>query len=186
LICAGDNDSRDRAWCRDGARASRPLFAAHLSVVLLLAATPACVIPVAPDFQDPVGSKNSPPYIYASDPFAGSTVSDPNTISVTPADADLTDQLHIRWIADYMTRNQRFIDFDDTPPNNGQERRFPVGPSFDCSQQVVALPSHVIMVVVADQDFAPGALDWTETKGGSTPAIRTWTFVPTTTCGMLQ
>ena len=66
-------------------------------LLLLLAAslTPACIIPVGPEFQDPPGVANSPPYAISPDPPAGTVTANPTVVfSVTPVDADLLKDVH--------------------------------------------------------------------------------------------
>src|SRR5207302_72257 len=63
-----------------------------------------CVIPVAPQFDDP--EQNYPPYIVSSDPGEGSIFTpgatpDDRDIAVTLADQNLNDHLFVRWIFDY-------------------------------------------------------------------------------------
>src|SRR5690348_6386739 len=72
---------------------------------LLLAAS-GCVIPVAPQFDDP--EPNFPPFVISSDPGEGEIVTpgqaqDNSTraITVRLGDHNLSDRLYVRWLVDY-------------------------------------------------------------------------------------
>jgi hypothetical protein len=78
----------------------------HISLVLLagLTVTSACVVPVAPQFDDP--EPNFPPFVVSSDPGVGEiityTADAPNrAIMVIVGDNNLGDSLFVRWLIDY-------------------------------------------------------------------------------------
>ncbi len=75
----------------------------------LLSPMLACVIPAAPDFQDPVSSPNVAPWLHDPSPAFGQVVSVPATeanaegypISVSVTELNVGDVLRARWIINY-------------------------------------------------------------------------------------
>ncbi|MES1207262.1 MAG: hypothetical protein ABUS79_15100 [Pseudomonadota bacterium] len=63
----------------------------------------ACVIPVAPEFKDPLAASNSPPAIISADPDFGRVVSvAPSlTFRISVVDLNVNDALYVRWVVDY-------------------------------------------------------------------------------------
>jgi hypothetical protein len=186
LRCPDDNDRR-RAPGRS--RAAAALFHARLLLpfgsLFSLAAVPACVIPLAPDFQDPVASPGGPPYFYSSDPLPGATVTMANnTFTVTPADPNINATLYLRWIANYPSTNGDADDVqDNTIEPNGQVVR-PTTDStkytFDCLQVLLDGTQWSIAAALSDLPFKPNNFaDPTVNTEGTTVAIRTWTLVQT-------
>jgi hypothetical protein len=124
----------------------------------------ACVLPIAPEFQDPPSSANIAPAILDATPALGSIVTATNPSSVPSftvfaSDMNVGDTLRVRWIADFppFTANTRVLaERTFTQPDDS------VTP--DCVVNNLAkIPQHQIMVVVADGDFA-SALDLTKLK----------------------
>src|SRR3954470_19920657 len=73
-------------------------------LLLLLVASPmsACIIPAGPEFQDPPGVPDSPPFRWTESPPVGTTVvSATPTFSVTPGDYNLDDPIYVKWIIDF-------------------------------------------------------------------------------------
>jgi hypothetical protein len=132
-----------------------------LAAVLLLGG---CVVPVAPEFQDPPASQNYAPYILDSDPALGAiataTTTTDVTFNVTVSDPNVGDALTVRWILDYPpysanTRAQQ----DETlaPATDGQvhERTLPPFRPDCVLSSLAKIPSHQVMVVVSDRGFLP-------------------------------
>src|SRR5436190_13153829 len=74
------------------------------NLLLLLVASPmaACIIPAGPEFQDPAGAPDSPPYLWTESPDEGTTVvSGTPTFSVTPGDPNVTDKIFVKWITEF-------------------------------------------------------------------------------------
>jgi len=73
--------------------------------------TSACIIPLGPDFQDPVAEPNDPPFFESASPDFGSIVTPPATspltFAVTLTDPNVGDDLYIEWQADYPGVNHR-------------------------------------------------------------------------------
>jgi hypothetical protein len=159
--------------------------------ICLISAMSACVLPIAPEFQDPPASPNFSPQILSASPDIGSIVTAPSpttipTFIVTVTDPNFGDTLHVRWLADYppSTANTRTLTRDQTfPPNsnggavNGSSMVIP-----NCNADNLArIPQHQIMMVVGDRMFddsppPQGMLpDLTKLQGtDGLKAIATW------------
>jgi hypothetical protein len=93
-----------------------------LLLLLVASTTSACIIPVGPEFQDPPGVPDSPPFLWMESPDEGTTlVSATATFSVTPGDYNLGDTIFVKWITDFppfvpnnVTREQTT---DPLPPS---------------------------------------------------------------------
>jgi hypothetical protein len=125
---------------------------------LVLSLMSACVLPLAPDFQDPPASANYAPFFFNVEPPIGSVVQT-NSFLVTVSDPNVGDDLTVRWIADFPphTDNTRVLlthlvshSADGTPLVHDDM----VMP--DCVIDSLAkIQRHQIMVVVADRGFLP-------------------------------
>jgi hypothetical protein len=78
----------------------KPLFGVALASITVSA----CVIPIAPQFDDP--ETNSPPFISDSSPGEGVIITPgqaatPSIITVTLGDLNVSDLLFVRWLVDY-------------------------------------------------------------------------------------
>src|SRR5436190_2240679 len=98
---------------------ARPLAKLDQRFVLLLFAaslSPACIIPVGPDFQDPPGIPNGRPVITNTDPLFGTEVLATDVpmeamFEITVIDSN-NDPLYVRWVADFppLTHETRTFD----------------------------------------------------------------------------
>lgn len=132
-----------------------------LPVAALLAVASGCVIPIAPEFEDP--EVNYPPYVVRTDPRAGEIITPPPgeqaEIEVTLGDPNVRDPLYVRWVFDYPKYDPSVSrlaqEFTLPPaPNGGQERgRFRIAPS--CSVHGIALGAspHRLMMIASDRPF---------------------------------
>jgi hypothetical protein len=120
----------------------------------------ACVLPIGPDFQDPLSSPNYAPYFVDTLPLAGSIVTATSTVPqfrVTVQDPNGGDDLQVRWIADYppFTDNTRVI--LTTPilhAASGVSQPQDAFVTPNCTIDSLAkIPSHQLYVVVADRPF---------------------------------
>jgi len=134
-------------------------FACKAAPVLLLSASPACVIPVVPEFKDPPEAKNRPPQIVTVNPALGDTVTrrDPTfTIKFNDPNGD---KLFVRWIADYppFGPNRRFItgilEFPPSADGTPLDAQSSVGVSCGEPGLVSTISLHKIMAIVADRPF---------------------------------
>lgn len=126
-----DNDVRaEAAQPQRGPQGTRPRRLAHsllFPVVLLtlISSMSACVVPVAPNFHDPVGAPNVPPYIEGAIPDIGSLVSPGGQVQVTVTDQNVGDTLYYQWVLDYPPLN---------PSITRKQGVFPILPSADGTQ----------------------------------------------------
>jgi hypothetical protein len=136
----------------------------------LVAAMSACVLPIAPEFQDPPAAANYAPQILDSDPPLGSllvrTSTNVPTFRVTVSDPNVGDDLHVRFLADFppKTTNTRTLTADHVVTHKADGTRLnddvSVVPGCD-TFNLSNIPVHQIMVIVADRKYldappAPG------------------------------
>jgi hypothetical protein len=139
-----------------------PVLASAALVAASSAVVPAgCVIPLAPEFQDPPVAPNYPPYLVDTDPYRDTPVlgsNDPTLvpIDVTVADPNLDQNLYARWVADYpeyvaaLTR-QLGADLVLTPTKDGSPR---IDRHFvDCRRFAQGMTSHRLAFIVSDRQF---------------------------------
>jgi hypothetical protein len=157
--------------------AARVLRLAHLllslarypTTILALCSMSACVLPIAPDFQDPLSSPNYSPFIISSSPPAGSIVTGmpttTTTFRVTVSDPNVGDDLHIRWLVDYPPLSPTITRIvPDTTISHSADGQPIVQDAFEpigCSQQLLSptLNQHQVMVLIADRPFETLRLD---------------------------
>jgi hypothetical protein len=120
----------------------------------------ACVVPVAPQFEDPVG--NYSPYVASSLPAAGAELpasADPPTIEVTLGDPNLEDVLVARWLIDYppFDESASRAALDVRLPPTGHVTRDPILFAPSCLENQIAPGplSHRVTLSVADRPFLP-------------------------------
>jgi len=156
--------------------------------------TSACIIPLGPDFQDPVAEPNDPPFFESASPDFGSIVTPPATspltFAVTLTDPNVGDDLYIEWQADYPGVNHRpLVGTKPFVPHslNGTPLHETVTANVDCIvDNLTPTPNgeHQIEVIVADRPFVEPAppstqLDLVEKPGF---AIHASWFVEQLTC----
>jgi len=121
-----------------------------------------CIIPVAPDFQDPVGSPNYSPYWYreAQPPFGT-----PFTITgsfydftVVASDPNLTDPLWVQWAIDYppfrMGVTNAITGMMPVAPTPDGSRSFSLRVSCNLLLMANANSFHQLEVIVSDAEPA--------------------------------
>jgi hypothetical protein len=147
-----DSDVRAAAaQAHRGPHAARPgrlahslLFLRIVPVVLLslLSSMSACVVPAAPNFHDPVGAPNVPPYIVTATPPVGTFIPSTTMIppQVTVTDQNVGDTLDYQWVIDYPP-----FDGNTHPADSGQ-----VLPSANGIQQ-----SHSVVLTRAPCGYNP-------------------------------
>jgi hypothetical protein len=129
---------------------------AWLAALPLLAC--ACVVPVAPQFEDP--SQNYSPFVVSSVPPAGAELpASADTIAVTLGDPNLDDVLVARWLIDYPPYDAAIsrLALDVRLPPSGAVDREIIHFAPSCSDdQIVSGPaSHRVTLSVADRAFLP-------------------------------
>jgi hypothetical protein len=118
----------------------------------------ACVVPVAPQFENP--AENSPPYVASSIPAAGAVLPlSSNTIEVTLGDPNLEDILSVRWLIDYPPYDvsvSRMAPEVRLPPSEVANRE-PIRFAPSCAENQIppGLASHRVTLSVADRPFLP-------------------------------
>jgi hypothetical protein len=165
-----------------GSRLARLLLhSAHKVVVLLLPlllSLPACIIPVGPEFHDPLGVPNSAPYIVSTEPDQGGTYQT-SRFEVHFRDPNVGDDLYLRWIIDFPPFRQGTTMILPTEPvahhADGTALDESRSKTFLCAS-LTPLPTHQIMVVVADRDFDPSPGDPRRVVGNGLFAIANWTW----------
>jgi len=141
--------------------------------LLLLFATsllPACIIPVGPEFQDPVGVPNSQPQIFNPSPDWGAETTGTSLggalfrFTVTDLNGD---DLHIRWIVDGNKKESPPLD-----PNNTAEK------TVTCQQDIddKTASRHFVRGVVADRDFRNDTNDLLAVEPPGLYNLVTWTL----------
>jgi hypothetical protein len=120
----------------------------------------ACVLPIAPEFQDPPASENYAPVFIDTNPPAGQIVTASPTVptfTVIVEDPNVGDDLFVRWIADFppLTDNTSVMATTPVPHSAGatvSSHEVSIQPN--CALHHLArIPSHQITVVVADRPF---------------------------------
>ncbi len=151
----------------------------------------ACIIPVAPNFQDPPSPPDSPPYFSGFSPMPGPvvTVPDPDgqgqVFSASVTDQDVNATIFARWIIDYPPygSNTRYADIGPfTPPTDGVPIGHPVSQAVTCGllNSTMAPPNgiHLFEFVVADRPLSNDLQNLEATNDGTgIPVLANWTFV---------
>ena len=151
-------------------------------LLLLLVASPmsACIIPAGPEFQDPPGVPDSPPFLYMASPDEGTTVvSATATFSVTPGDYNLGDTIYVKWISDFppfvpnnVTREQNT---DKLPPSaDGNPIRNAATFPATCLKVDANASTHRITAAISDRQFDGQGLLTTPNFVPPTLVIWTW------------
>ena len=115
-----------------------------------------CIVPIAPEFQDPPKQPNYEPSFELVMPFGETTVQMPAMFSVVINDPNPQDTLHVRWAADYpaytAARSRLLVDELTIPPGATRkaELRFT---SDDPCHGMVPGSDHKLVIIVADRPF---------------------------------
>jgi len=171
-------ESSDNRWSLPLARLLlRP--ARELCLLLLALPMSACIIPVGPDFRDPDGVPNSPPFIKSAVPLEG-TSTPIARFEITPSDVNVRDTLFLRWVIDFppveggtrIAQSDLILPSQDGSPLS-QSKSF----TFMCLFNVRTPAPHRVGVFVSDREFAvddplnPGAVE-----GDANPRFVSWTW----------
>jgi hypothetical protein len=120
----------------------------------------ACIIPVAPEFQDPTASPNYAPILESTTPDVGSLVTVVTSFPfvVIATDPNLDDNLFYRWLMDYPqnTSDTRKIDEGEVSRTaNGTALNARIQVFIDCSDGPAPTPNslHQLELAVADREF---------------------------------
>ncbi len=149
-------------------------------VLLAVAPTPACIIPVGPEWQDPRGFPNAPPMILDPDPFWGEEVthspSFPFEFEFFVTDANVEDPLRVQGWVDESPR-RRFLDITIPGAPGGTRVPAHITKTIVCNDIDGALESHKVIVAVTDREFVNDGTDniLAVTSNGQRDQI-TWTL----------
>jgi hypothetical protein len=123
-----------------------------------LGSTSACVIPLAPEFQDP--EDNYPPFVLSADPPEGTRISPAEVdrpIKITLGDQNLSDTLFARWIYDYPVRDPALTRFgqEDEIARSGTVTRRTIQLEPSCLRHNIARGplQHRLTLSVSDRPF---------------------------------
>lgn len=119
-------------------------------------ASSACILPVAPEFQDP--EPNLSPYVVNASPPIGYEVGENDEISVVLADPNPQDELSLRWLFNYPPYSlaTRLSQPEVLAPSIGgaEVRTKVVKVKPTCFRDLVAGPyPHRAMLIVSDRGF---------------------------------
>jgi hypothetical protein len=145
----------------------------------------ACVLPIGPDFQDPIASPNYAPVFIDSNPMFGTAATSTSqmlqSFNVRLTDPNVGDNLTVRWIVDFppFSPNTR-LQADEVFSHrlDGIPLDVEVPPFQPNCLQVADIPVHQIMVVVSDRGFvtAQDPTDLTSVPAGGAEIFGNWTL----------
>ena len=166
-------------------RLGRPLRKLDLTFLLLLvvAPTPACIIPVGPEWQDPQGTPNAAPKILDPNPFWGDAVNGSQSIpfefTLFVTDANTEDPLQVQGWVDEAPR-RRFLDTTVPAVPGGTRVPARIRKTIVCNDIDTAFPTHKVIVAVTDRAFVNDGSDniLAVTSNGQVDQI-TWTLTMT-------
>ena len=170
----------------------RPLRVARMLLrsgqLCLLLAMSACVLPIAPEFQDPPAAANYAPFFQFADPPLGMRITAApdklTTFTLQISDPNLGDNLHVRFISDFppFTSNTRVLQADLLIPHHvdGTPLSEQVSQIIGCQRSTLStLPSHQIIAIVSDRGFMdspgpPAVPDLGLVPTGGLKAVAVW------------
>jgi hypothetical protein len=164
-------------------RVARSLLSLKFVPVVLLtlvSSMSACVVPVAPTFQDPIGEPNVPPFIVSATPEINTFA--PSEVQVTVTDQNVGDYLYYQWVVDYPaysanTRDQGILQI--SPSVNGSQLRVTKGISPCILNPVATIAVHQLEFILADREFDQSnsmVLDALPPESDGFVVRATWTF----------
>jgi hypothetical protein len=175
-------------------RMARSLLSFRLFQLVLLATVSsmsACIIPVAPNFQDPPPPPESGPRVSNYNPLLNQVVTVPDplhqgqTFSVSVIDPDVKATIYSRWVVDYPPygNNTRYSNLGQIPPPiDGKPISHSVAVTVTCGLlNVTVAPAygiHQLELVIADGPFSddPQSLDSTIDSTNAISQVP-WSFV---------
>ena len=147
-------------------------------LLLAVAPTPACIIPVGPDWQDPFGAPDAEPQILNPVPFPGDEVTgvtgNPRKFIVFVTDPNVEDSLQVQWWVDW-----RLFAGSTVPPGSGATR-VPqrIEQAVYCSNVDTTKERHNVVVAATDTEFVNDGTHniFLVTRNGQVDYV-TWTLV---------
>lgn len=129
-------------------------------LLLVVLPTPACILPVGPEWQDPLGAPNAPPQILDPDPDWGeeaiALLNSPKDFKFFATDVNVVDKLYVKWIVNDTALFSNDSGIDRSGPRTLVER--PIGCN-DIQPQHKSQSQHSVFGVLADRPFVLGAAD---------------------------
>jgi hypothetical protein len=149
---------------------------------LLAALFAGCVIPVGPQFQDPLAAQNYAPRITDFKPPG--TVTSNTHFEVTVTDPNVGDALLVRWIANYpdyqegtrRLKDQAFTPHADGTPLSEQAQLDVTCDDLQAASAENSVGRHQIRVVVADRPFADDSMQPDRVTAGGLTSWNDWTL----------
>jgi len=143
-----------------------------------------CVVPLAPEFQDPPAASNTPPRFLSSDPAFEVQRNAPQDFAVKVEDVNPRDRLYVRWASDYPSFEQsssRLLADIETTAGNLPLFRVPA----KCDDFAMTdSKMHRLVVIVSDQPFVkdPSKTNnpdyrYSATVNSSVPIMAGWVVV---------
>lgn len=162
---------------------SQPRALARFTLLFVVASMSACIIPVAPEFQDPIASPNFSPVLVSASPDFGSLVAIVTAFefTVTATDPNVGDDLYYRWFVDYppRTSNTRRISLGEVPHRaDGKQLTAIIQTSVDCTDGLASTANslHQLALFVADRPFVTSDTDVADVDPPGMVATQNWTF----------
>ena len=151
--------------------------ARELCVLLLALPMSACIIPVGPDFRDPDGVANTPPFIISASPIEGTST--PTALfEITPSDVNVRDTLFLRWVIDYppVEGGTRIAQSDVVQPSqDGSQLTQRKSWTFSCFNVRTPAP-HRVGVFVSDREFLDEQTNPGAVEDDAHPTFVSWTW----------
>jgi hypothetical protein len=142
---------------RELARSLLSLEIVPVVLLTLVSSMSACVVPVAPTFQDPIGEPNVPPFIVSATPPVGTIITSTTLVpQVTVTDQNVGDPLAYRWVIDYppFNSNTHPLGIGHIPaPVDGVQQRVPVPLSQAPCAFNPGVGVHQLEFILADRGF---------------------------------
>ncbi|MBC8132386.1 MAG: hypothetical protein H7X95_05340 [Deltaproteobacteria bacterium] len=129
-----------------------------------------CVVPIAPDFQNPPSAPNHYPYFSNTEPIQERTVTIPPGTAggafpfvASVGDQNLGDTLYVRWVADYppfapniskvLSDSQDGVGLPIPPSTPPGELRPDIPLQLRCESFAPGMQQHRLVVIVSDRPF---------------------------------
>ena len=114
-----------------------------------------CVLPLAPNFDDPPAERNYAPTLVDFTPAQGFV--SPGPLTVTVSDPNVGDDLVVRWIVDYPPyngdRTRSFGDDRFTHSADGKPLLEPSQRNISCLNLAQGISAHPITALISDRPF---------------------------------
>lgn len=183
MSCLPERDRAQVPDCPRHPRAARVLL--EWTIWTVVALSTACILPVAPDFQDPPKAPNYAPLFVSFDPFAETPVLQvPLTFTVLLSDPNPQDTLHVRWVADYppfvQSRSKLLVDGQMILPGAVPQSIFPLQAPDPC-KAFGSGGDHRLVVIVSDRPFRKfdqftSDYRFNLVEDGASPIMAGWTI----------